>query len=230
VKAAEWGVIDRSCVPVIEWAKVEEQGFDFFTFEEAERIGASLADEPVWRAMIAFGLNTGLRLGELRALRRTDVDKRGMMATVQRSVWKKIEAGTKSARIRKIPLNAAAMAAFELAVAASPLSSFVFTGDKGKQLTKEQCKWPLWRACDQAEVGRRVGWHVLRHTFASHLAMRGVPLVTIQKLMGHSTIQMTMRYAHLAPEYLRDAVLALERPDSAQKVAVVVTETEKQDI
>jgi site-specific recombinase XerD len=53
---------------------------------------------------------------------------------------------------------------------------------------------------------RKVGWHTLRHTFASHLVMRGVPLTAVQLLMGHSTITTTMRYAHLAPSTLRAAI------------------------
>jgi site-specific recombinase XerD len=51
---------------------------------------------------------------------------------------------------------------------------------------------------------------VARHSFANHLAMCGVPLKAIQELMGHTTIQMTMRYAHLAPEIARDAVRLLD--------------------
>jgi len=65
--------------------------------------------------------------------------------------------------------------------------------------------------CKRAGL-RRIGWHVLRHTFASHLVMRGVPLVVVQKLMGHSSIGVTQRYAHLAPQIVRDAVLILDRP------------------
>jgi site-specific recombinase XerD len=56
-----------------------------------------------------------------------------------------------------------------------------------------------------------MGWHVTRHSFASHLAMCGVPLKAIQELMGHTTIQITMRYAHLAPEIARDSVQLLDR-------------------
>jgi site-specific recombinase XerD len=57
-----------------------------------------------------------------------------------------------------------------------------------------------------------IGWHDLRHTYGSHLAMRGVPLRTIQELLGHASIEQTMRYAHLSPEVKRDAVKVLDDP------------------
>jgi len=66
---------------------------------------------------------------------------------------------------------------------------------------------PILRACKRAGL-RPISWHVLRHTFASHLVMRGVPLKTVQELMGHATIEMTMRYAHLSPDVRRNAVQA----------------------
>tara|TARA_B100000686_G_scaffold57527_1_gene61740 strand:- start:1702 stop:2190 length:489 start_codon:yes stop_codon:yes gene_type:complete len=53
--------------------------------------------------------------------------------------------------------------------------------------------------------------HTLRHTFASWLAMQGEPIITIQKLMGHSNLEMTLRYAHLSPSHERDAVLKLAK-------------------
>jgi len=57
---------------------------------------------------------------------------------------------------------------------------------------------------------------VLRHTFASHLVMRGVALAIVQKLMGHSSIVVTQRYAHLAAQVVRDAVLIFDRPTHVQ--------------
>ena len=68
---------------------------------------------------------------------------------------------------------------------------------------------PIWRACKRAGL-RPISWHVLRHTFASHLVMRGVPLKAVQELMGHATIEMTMRYAHLSPDVRRNAVQLLD--------------------
>ena len=70
---------------------------------------------------------------------------------------------------------------------------------------------PLERARTNAKL-RPMGWHVLRHTFASHLAMRGKPLKVIQELLGHSSIDTTMIYAHLMPEVARDAVKSLDSP------------------
>lgn len=70
-------------------------------------------------------------------------------------------------------------------------------------------KWPLWRAADGAGL-TRFGWHVLRHTFASHLVMRSKPLKVVQEYLGHADITMTMRYSHLSPDIGIDAVAALD--------------------
>jgi integrase len=59
--------------------------------------------------------------------------------------------------------------------------------------------------CEHALL-RLVTWHVCGHSFASHLVMRGAPIKAVQELMGHSTILLTMRYAHLAPEVARETV------------------------
>jgi site-specific recombinase XerD len=59
-----------------------------------------------------------------------------------------------------------------------------------------------------------IGWHVLRHTFCSHLAMRGAPAIAIKELAGHSSIAVTNRYMHLAPGgAARSAIALLEQPD-----------------
>ena len=61
----------------------------------------------------------------------------------------------------------------------------------------------------------RITWHCLRHTFASRLVMAGVDLRTVQELMGHKTIQMTCRYAHLGPQHRLSAVQRLCDTDKA---------------
>ncbi|MFC1601870.1 tyrosine-type recombinase/integrase, partial [Candidatus Sumerlaeota bacterium] len=69
-------------------------------------------------------------------------------------------------------------------------------------------RWQFSRACKFAGIGHcRV--HDLRHTFASHLAMAGVPLLTIKELLGHTTLEMTLRYSHLSPQVAAEAVAGL---------------------
>src|SRR5262249_3389076 len=92
---------------------------------------------------------------------------------------------------------------------------YVFCRSDGSLLRPGLLKAPLDRALRRAGIARdqgRISWHDLRHSYGSHLAMRGVPLKVIQELMGHATIEMTLRYAHLSPETKQEAVQVLDQP------------------
>lgn len=133
------------------------------------------------------------------------------MMVVRRSVVEGVVDTPKSGKSRKIPLNDTVV---EVLKAHKHLrSEQVFCQEDGSMLTDGQIKWPLYRIRRRAGIVD-VAWHDLRHSFASHLAMKGKSLKAIQELLGHSTIEMTMRYAHLAPAVLRDAVDALDQPNS----------------
>ena len=203
VVARKRGLIDR--VPEVEWLKAERPEFDFLDFEEADRLVA--AAEEKWRTMILVALRTGMRQGELLALRWQDVDLVAGRITVRQNAVRGQIGTPKSGKPREIALGDEVRAAFKKhRHLRGPL---VFCDAGGAMLTKGECKHPLLRACKRAQL-RAIGWHVLRHTFASHLAMRGATIKVIQELLGHSTILMTMRYAHLAPEVARDAVRLLD--------------------
>jgi integrase len=203
--AAEWRLIPH--VPKVVWMKAPKPDFDFLDFEEAERLVAGADGE--WTAMITVALKTGLRLGELLALRWEDCDLIAGKLMVKRAVARGIVGTPKSGKPREVPLSSEALKA--LKGQRHLRGQLVFCDLDGKMLDKGECKWPLWRAAKKAGL-RRIGWHVLRHTFASHLAMRGVPLKAVQELLGHATIEMTMRYAHLAPAVRREAVETLDLP------------------
>ncbi len=199
---------DLAVSPPIKFFKAPPPEFDFLSFEEAPRLVAA-ADPGLWRTMITVALNTGLRQGELLALRWSDVDLVAGRLLVRRNDWKGNYDTPKGGRSREIPLNAEALRV--LKAQRHLRGELVFCRDDGKRLTYQQLFKALLRIAKRANLGRIEGsWHTLRHTFASHLVMRGVPLKAVQELLGHSTIQMTMRYAHLSPAVKRDAVAVLD--------------------
>jgi integrase len=114
---------------------------------------------------------------------------------------------SKSKRPRVVPLNGAAKEVLRDIRRRNELKSwYVFCHPSGK----------LWADLSAGFEGacRRAGivdfrFYDLRHTFASHLAMKGHPIKAISELLGHSTIEMTMRYAHLSPGHLHEAVNSL---------------------
>ncbi len=192
-------------VPDMEWLKSPRPEFDFLTFEEAERLVVAGRDE--WQTMILVALRTGLRQGELLGLRWEDVDLVAGRITVRRNIVRGRVGPPKSGKPREVPLSPETLGS--LKSHRHLRGELVFCDLGGRPLTKGECKHPLWSTCKRAGL-RRIGWHVLRHTFASHLVMRGAPLKAVQELLGHATITMTMRYAHLAPEVVRDAVHLLD--------------------
>jgi integrase len=203
--AVEWELLRH--LPVVKWLRTPPPEFDFLTFEEAERL--VVGADPEWRAMILVALKGGLRLGELLALRWEDVDLVAGRVMVRRSVTRGYVTTPKSGKAREVPLGETVLRA--LKAHRHLKGELVFAGDRGAMLVKGESKWPLWRACRRAGL-RLIGWHALRHTFASHLVMRGVPIKAVQELLGHASIEMTMRYAHLSPDVRRDAVRALDAP------------------
>jgi hypothetical protein len=80
-----------------------------------------------------------------------------------------------------------------------------FVDSKGNPFNTDHLERHLHKLCKQAGL-RNIGWHTLRHTFASQLAMKGIPLNAVQALLGHSSVVTTMRYAHLGPSTLRLAI------------------------
>ncbi len=213
--AHEYGEIAK--VPHFKWMKAPKPDFDFLTFDEALQLERGA--EGIWLVMITLARHAGLRQGELLGLEWTDLDLDRGLVRIQRAYVRGRIGTPKSGKGREVPLNGTVVAALRTL---PKRSGVVFVDDAGKRIDKARCKWPLWSACKKAGL-RRIGWHVLRHTFASHLAMRGAPLKAIQELMGHADINQTMRYMHLSPDVRMDAVRLLEVvPTSCQQLLRVV--------
>jgi integrase len=206
--AVEWRLL--STVPPIKWLRAPASEFDFLTFEEADRLITGAEDE--WRAIIIAALRTGLRHGELIGLRWIDVDVDAGRVVVRQAVSEGVIGTPKNGRTREVPLCKQALDALR----DRPRNGhYVFCAPDGSMLTHAQTRWPLKRALKNAGL-RHIGWHALRHSFASHLVMRGAPIKSVQELLGHSSIEMTMRYAHLSPDVRRDAVRLLDVRESVR--------------
>jgi len=196
-------------LPLIQWLEVRPQDFDFLMPVESHQL---LSDrvEPQWTDLARLAVRTGLRRGELIALDWSAINLSRASLTVRVSrVYGVLEA-PKNNRIRRVPLTEDVVA---MLARRTLRTGLVFPRSDGGPLSIGVMRQGLLRLCRRTGM-RHIGWHVLRHTFASQLAMEGVPLISIKELMGHSTIQMTMRYSHLSPSTLAQAVPALLRAES----------------
>jgi len=92
----------------------------------------------------------------------------------------------------------------------------VFTNRSGTAWSERNLLYVYKRACGRAKI-EDCTLRTLRHTFASRLVMAGIDLSTVQELMGHKDISMTLRYTHLSPDHKRAAIVALEQRFSGEK-------------
>jgi integrase len=202
--AVDWEVIEK--LPRFPRVKVPDAAWDFYTREESELL-LSKARSAEERALLLFPLHTGARAGEQIAFGWGDIDWHNQLIVIRRSSTLGRVGPTKSGKDRKVPMTADLQAALKaIKHLRSPL---VFCNEDGRPLSKWQLHERLWGTARRAGL-REIRWHDTRHSFASQLVMAGVPIVQVQQWMGHSTIAMTMRYAHLAPGSGAGHIKALE--------------------
>jgi site-specific recombinase XerD len=142
-----------------------------------------------------IALNTGMRRSEQYGLTWDAINLERRILTIPRA---------KNGQARHVPLNSVALTALKRLLPSMERSNRAFLPVKGKCALQSSRYW-FDRAIAEAGIVD-FHWHDLRHTFASRLVMAGVDLRTVQELMGHKTISMTVRYSHLAPEHQLAAV------------------------
>ena len=188
----------------------------FLSYDEEAKLRKAIAADLPGRikddgesafAQLDVALHTGMRKSEQFTATWDQVDlERGF-------IYLSI---TKNGSDRFVTLNSAALLVLKglrerHKLLGLPLDSTLFHS-KRDGLIKNPRKW-FTTALEQAKI-QGVTWHTLRHTFASRLVMGKVDLKTVQELMGHKTIAMTARYAHLAPTHKLQALETLVRPGS----------------
>lgn len=182
--AESWGWTDKPLGRRVKLLPEHSERHVYLRPEEVEQLVAHA--DPLTADMIHFAVLTGLRQGEMLRLQPGQL----------RAALLLLDATTKNGRPRGIPLPRQAAV-----IARKRLPWGI-----GKSLLIKR-----FRAARSASKLEHVRWHDLRHTYASWLVQGGQPLTAVRDLLGHSSLAVTNRYAHLAPVHLRAAVRSLPR-------------------
>ncbi|HEX4381207.1 MAG TPA: site-specific integrase [Candidatus Acidoferrum sp.] len=187
------GLVMTNPVARVPKFKENEPRIRFLGADEEKTLRATIRTFcPEREAELDIALHTGLRRGEQFALKWQDVDLERGILTV---------AGGKTGR-RFVPINTAARAALEKMAIYGHIPYV-----HAEKRNDGQRDWRRWfEDCVREAKIENFTWHDIRHTFASRLVMAGVDLRTVQELLGHKSILMTMRYAHLSPNHKLAAV------------------------
>lgn len=203
-----WGVKEGLCVSALKLPKLAQSDSKvvtrFLTDGERARLMAELearearSGRDYLRPAVILSLNTGIRKGTLLGLRWRDVDFASRTLRLRAEIMK-------AGREVVVPLNDAALYALSewRACCGGAVGGYVFPAENGAR--RKDTSKAFMRVLDKAGI-TNFTWHCLRHDFASQLAMKGVPMHVIQKLMCHGSLAMTQRYAHLSPNSLEEAV------------------------
>ncbi len=195
--AVKWGYLTTNPASGAKELKPEDsKPRRFLTESECERLldYANAEMKPIFKTF----LYTGMRRGELTNLEWADVDFKQRVIKIRRKAFWIPKTGE-----REIPMNT------DLVLTLNKLPKnrqFVFADPGGSQLNAERVRRELIRAAQEAGIENLTELHAFRHTFASRLFERGVDAPTVQRLMGHTSIETTMIYTHQTANHLREAV------------------------
>lgn len=201
-RAKIMGLYDGN-IPYFEMPKVDSIRYRYLEKEEARILLSELrVMSELWHDIAVLSINTGMRAGEIFSLRGENVN------FFQKTIILNI---TKSGRQRVIPLNNSALNVM-IKHKKSP-SKLIFHQISSPNTPFIKVSKIFKCAVDKCGLNsgvsdnrNRVVFHTLRHTFASWLVQDGEPIYVVSKLLGHGSVRVTERYAHLAPEQGRTAV------------------------
>ena len=189
VPKREWSVISK--------IKTPKGRVVYHSVEEIKKILAACPSDG-WRLVVLLGCDAGLRRGEIAQLRWEDVDFELNQIYV---------APNKTENNRYVPMTAELRNALEKAKNGAKTEFVVEVGRAHGKNRKNKDFISAYYRHIAKEAGVPSFMHKLRHTFASHLVRNGVDIYTVSKLLGHTTVQMTEIYAHLAPKTFQDAIV-----------------------
>jgi integrase len=186
---------DAAWRKVKPFKQVDEAVVRYLSLAEARRLVSSCPND--FRKLVEAALFTGCRYAELGRLKHEDFNLDSGTLAIRLSKGK----------IRHVVLTEEAKIAFEEWTANSRSGQHLFVRTDGKVWGTSHQQRPLDEASDRAAISPPVNFHILRHTHASYLAMKGVPMAVIARQLGHADTRMTEKhYAHLAPNYVAQTI------------------------
>lgn len=212
--ALSWGMVSENPASGINLPVMERRReVRVLSAEEIQALLHTLPEPS--RTIVLLGVATGLRIGEMLALRVMDVDLAGGLLFVRRAIYRGVMGSPKTKRgERRVPLASFVVRALESFLASRRVDSDLFFSSRAgtplhdRNLFRRQVEPVL------AKLGiRHFGWHSLRHTFRTIAGNRGVPVEVVQSVLGHTSMDTTMLYMHRDKEAERQA---------AEKVAEVL--------
>ena len=198
-KAYDWEMINNEILEKVRSVKLLPENNSRLRFLSKEEC-ADLIDacEPHLRPIIILALNTGMRKGEILNLKWNQVDLQHGLIFLEK---------TKNGERREIPINRTVRHTLSKMVRRLDLPYVFYNPLTGRPY--KDIRVAFHSALKRAKI-RDFRFHDLRHTFASHMVMAGVDLSTVKELLGHKTLEMTNRYAHLAPNHKIRAIEILD--------------------
>jgi len=196
-KGKEWGLVAEN--PAAGIKALRENGARLRFLDQAEIQALLKAASNGFRPVVIMALHTGMRRGEILNLRWPDVDFNTRIITVQVS---------KSGKKRVIPIDDTLYDTLK-SLPSRFGKGFVFPSPVKEKQPQYDFKRQFGNAVKKTAI-ENFRFHDLRHTFASHLVMAGVDLITVKELLGHASLTMTLRYAHLAPDHTLRAIKTLD--------------------
>src|SRR5438132_1420977 len=190
--AVEWELLEESPMKGMKFLRENNARTRYLSLEECQRLIASCI-APHIRAMVSVALHSGMRLGEILNLRWYDLDFASGFILVRDS---------KNGESRHVPMDATLSALFR-AYSHRLGTDLVFSSSRGGRIV--DVRTGFLNSCKRAEL-TDLHFHDLRHTFASQFVMAGGDLYILKEILGHKSITMTQRYAHLSPTYKIKAI------------------------
>ena len=193
-KAIEWGKVKENPTKKVKLLKGEVKRVRFLMPEEIQRLLSNCPDR--LKPILIVAVHTGMRKGEIESLQWDQVNfEQGIITLMD----------TKNHERADIPINETVKATLR---GIERIGPYFFSGENGKLYSTLRLDFE--KACKETGISD-FRFHDLRHTFASNLVMEGIDIMTVKELMRHKTLDMTLRYAHLAPNHKTKAVNILDR-------------------